>query len=103
MQQLLETLEEKRQKWDYYYQRINTLPNADKADMFTLYNVLIQATLFSNIGRRRDELIKHMDCSENTVRSKLKLIPDEMLIENRQKGKKFYLLNLEEADKLFEE
>lgn len=103
MQQLLETLEEKRQKWDYYYQRINTLPNADKADMFTLYNVLIQAALFSNIGIRRDELIKHMDCSENTVRSKLKLIPGEMLIENRQKGKKFYLLNLEEADKLFEE
>lgn len=103
MQQLLETLEEKRQKWDYYYQRIKALPDAEKADMFTLYDVLIQAALFSNIGIRRDELIKHMNLSENTVRSRLKLIPAAMLIENRQKGKKYYLLNLEEADKVFEE
>ena len=43
-----------------------------------------------------------MGLSENTVRNRLKLIPDIMLIENRQKSKKYYLLNLEEADKLFE-
>lgn len=102
MQQLLETLEEKKQKWDYYWKRIKLLPSADKANMFKLYDVLIQASLFSNIGIGRDELIKHMGLSENTVRNRLKLIPDIMLIENRQKGKKYYLLNLEEADKLFE-
>lgn len=100
MQQLLETLEEKKQKWDYYWKRIKLLPSADKANMFKLYDVLIQASLFSNIGIGRDELIKHMGLSENTVRNRLKLIPDIMLIENRQKGKKYYLLNLEEADKL---
>ena len=102
MQQLLETLEEKKQKWDYYWKRIKLLPSADKANMFKLYDVLIQASLFSNIGIGRDELINHMGLSENTVRNRLKLIPDIMLIENRQKGKKYYLLNLEEADKLFE-
>lgn len=102
MQQLLETLEEKKQKWDYYWKRIKLLPSADKANMFKLYDVLIQASLFSNIGIGRDELIKHMGLSENTVRNRLKLIPDIMLIENRQKGKKYYLLNLEEADTLFE-
>ncbi len=102
MQQLLETLEEKKQKWDYYWKRIKLLPSADKANMFKLYDVLIQASLFSNIGIGRDELIKHMGLSENTVRNRLKLIPDIMLIENRQKGKKYYLLNLEESDKLFE-
>ena len=102
MQQLLETLEEKKQKWDYYWKRIKLLPSADKANMFKLYDVLIKASLFSNIGIGRDELIKHMGLSENTVRNRLKLIPDIMLIENRQKGKKYYLLNLEEADKLFE-
>lgn len=102
MQQLLETLEEKKQKWDYYWKRIKLLPSADKANMFKLYDVLIQASLFSNIGIGRDELINHMGLSENTVRNRLKLIPDIMLIENRQKSKKYYLLNLEEADKLFE-
>lgn len=103
MQQLLETLEEKEQKWDYYCQNIKNLPNADKSDISMLYDVLIQAALFSNIGISRDELINHMKLSENTVRSRLKLIPESMLIENRQKGRKFYLLNLDEVDKLFDE
>lgn len=103
MQQLAETLEEKKQKWDYYSKNVKKLPNAEKADMFRLYDLLIQAALFSNIGIGRDELIKHMDLSENTVRSRLKLIPAAMLIENRQKGRKYYLLNLEEVDKIFEE
>lgn len=103
MQQLAETLEEKKHKWDYYGKNVKKLPNAEKADMFRLYDLLIQAALFSNIGIGRDELIKHMDLSENTVRSRLKLIPTTMLIENRQKGRKYYLLNLEEADKVFEE
>lgn len=102
MQQLAETLEEKMQKWKYYCKRIKALPAADKADMSKLYDLLIQAALFSNAGIRRDELIKYMELSENTVRSRLKQIPDELLIENRQKGKKYYLLNLENADNLFE-
>lgn len=102
MQQLLETLEEKKQKWDYYSERIKSLPNSEKTDVSKLYELLIQASLFSNIGIGRDELLKNMELSENTVRTKLKLIPAAMLIENRQKGKKYYLLNLEEADKLFE-
>lgn len=103
MQQLLETLEEKKQKWDYYSQRIKTLPNAEKADISCLYDLLIQAALFSNIGIGRDELIEQLALSENTVRSRLKLIPESLLIVNRQKGKKYYLLNLDEADKLFDE
>ena len=103
MQQLAETLEEKKQKLDYYSKNVKKLPNAEKADMFRLYDLLIQAALFSNIGIGRDELIKHMDLSENTVRSRLKLVPVAMLIENRQKGRKYYLLNLEEVDKIFEE
>ena len=102
MQQLAETLEEKLQKWEYYSERIKSLPNSEKTDVSKLYELLIQASLFSNIGIGRDELLKNMELSENTVRTKLKLIPVSMLIENRQKGKKYYLLNLEEADKLFE-
>jgi Fic family protein len=102
MQQLAETLEEKLQKWEYYSERIKSLPNSEKTDVSKLYELLIQASLFSNIGIGRDELLKNMELSENTVRTKLKLIPAAMLIENRQKGKKYYLLNLEEADKLFE-
>jgi len=32
------------------------------------------------------------------VWSRLRLIPDTMLIENRQKGSKYYLFDLDEAD-----
>lgn len=103
MHQLLETLEEKKQKWDYYSKRIDTLPNAEKTDISRLYNLLIQAKLFSNIGISREELIEELRLSENTVRSRLKLIPESLLIINRQKGRKYYLLDLNEADKLFDE
>lgn len=100
MQQLLETLEEKKQRWDYYCKRISMLPNSEKTG-FYLYDLLIQASLFSNIGISREEIVKQLKLSENTVRSRIKLIPESLLIVNRQKSRKFYLLNLEEADKLF--
>lgn len=103
MQQLLETLEEKKQKWDYYSKRINELPMADDPDIYYLYDLLIKASLFSNIGIGRDDLVQNMERSDNTVRKKLKMIPEYLLVENRQKGKKYYLLNLDEADKLFDE
>ena len=103
LQQLLETLEEKKHKWEYYCQRISHLPNADKNDMSHLYGLLIQAALFSNIGISREELLTQLQLSENTLRSRLRLIPDTLLIENRQKGRKYYLLDLGAADKLFDE
>ena len=103
MEQLWETLSEKKLKLEYYYHLIPNLPNAEQKSVSELYDLLIQAALFSNIGIGREELIKVMSLSENTVRSKLKAIPQQLLIQNIQKGKKYYLLNLEETDKLFEQ
>ena len=103
LQQLLETLEEKKYKWEYYCQRIGNLPNAEKTDISYLYELLIQAALFSNIGISREELLNELKLSENTLRSRLRLIPEILLIENRQKGRKYYLLDLDAADMLFEE
>lgn len=102
LQQLLETLEERKYKWEYYRQRIANLPNAEKTDISYLYELLIQAALFSNIGISREELLNELKLSENTLRSRLRMIPDNLLIENRQKGRKYYLLDLDEADILFD-
>lgn len=102
LQQLLETLEEKKYKWEYYFQRISELPNAEKNDIAHLYELLIQAALFSNIGISREELLSQLQLSENTLRNRLRMIPDTLLIENRQKGRKYYLLDLDEADKIFD-
>ncbi len=79
-------------------QRISTLPNAEKPDAALLYELLIQAALFSGIGINRKELLDHMKISENTLRSKLRQIPESLLIENRRRGKKFFLLDLDEFD-----
>ena len=88
MQQLLETLTDKKNKWDYYYQRLNMLPNSSKPNITDLYEYLIKVALFSNNGISHEELINHMNLSANTVRSRLSLIPESLLIEKRQKSKK---------------
>ena len=75
---------------------------AEKTDISYLYELLIQAALFSNIGISREELLNELQLSENTVRSRLRMIPDILLIENRQKGRKYYLLDIDEADKFFD-
>ena len=103
LQQLLETMEEKKYKWNYYCQRIGSLPNAEKNDIAHLYELLIQAALCSNIGISCEELLNEMKLSENTLRSRLRMIPDNLLIENRQKGKKYYLLDLDAVDIIFED
>ncbi len=102
MSQLLETLEDKKQKLTYYLKYTNRLPNSYKPYMADLYDLLIKAALFSNIGLSRQELVVHMGISDNTLRTKLSLIPDHLLIENRQKSRKYYLLDLEQVDMVFD-
>ena len=82
LQQLLETLEEKKYKLEYYCQRIGILPNAEKTDIAHLYELLIQAALFSNIGISREELLSQLQLSENTLRSRLRMIPEIESIPN---------------------
>jgi hypothetical protein len=91
-----------KRQWEYYCQRIVNLSNAEKNDMAHLYELLIQAALFSNIGISREELLSQLKLSENILRSRLRMIPDNLLIENRQKGRKYYLLDLDATDKLFD-
>lgn len=100
MYQLFEALTERKIRLEYYSVLIPILPNARNQDISHLYDYLIQARLFSNIGISREELLHYMELSENTLRSRLKSIPENLLIQNRQKGKKFYMLDLDEVDKL---
>ena len=101
MKQLLNSLEEKKKKLDYYDEFISTLYKCDK-NLTRLYYVLIQAALFTNIGISREELISHMECSGNTLKKMLDSIPQELLLVNQRKNKKFYLLNLDEVNNRIE-
>lgn len=102
MHQLCDALTERKAQLKHYLELIPLLPNVEQQDIAHLYDYLIQAKLFSNIGITRGELLHYMELSENTLRSRLKSIPENLLIQNRQKGRKHYMLNLDEVDKLFD-
>ena len=102
MIQLKEALEEKESKFSYYLGLIEKLPNMDSENMGNLYDVLIQAALFSNIGISIQELEEHLNVTYNTLHRRLKRIPETLLLVNQQKGKFFYLLNLKSVDEMFQ-
>ena len=100
MHQLYQALSERSEKLTHYINLITQLPNAEDESMFRLYEYLIQAALFSNIGISQKELEHEMGMTYNTVRSRLKRIPEELLITNKQGNRPFYLLNLKAVDEL---
>ncbi len=100
MHQLYQALSERSEKLMHYINLISQLTNAEDESMFRLYEYLIQAALFSNMGISQKELEYEMKMTYNTVRSRLKRIPEELLITNKQGNRPFYLLNLKAVDKL---
>lgn len=101
MQQLYQALSERSEKLMHYINLIIQLPNADDESMCRMYDYLIQAALFSNIGISQKELEYEMGMSYNTVRLRLKRIPEQLLIINKQGNRPFYLLHLKAVDELF--
>ncbi len=100
MQQLYLALSERSEKLVHYINLITKLPNAEDESMCRLYDYLIQATLFSNIGISQKELEYEMEMTYNTVHSRLKRIPERLLITNKQGNRSFYLLSLNAVDEL---
>lgn len=100
MHQLYQALSERSEKLMHYINLITQLPNAKDESMCRIYDYLIQAALFSNMGISQKELEHEMGMTYNTVRSRLKRIPEELLITNKQGNRSFYLLNLKAVDEL---
>lgn len=102
MKQFLNSLKEKMSKLEFYDGLLYFLYKHNK-NVSKLYSVLIQASLFTNIGISRDELISYMGCSENTLRKMLSSMPEKLLLVNQRRNKKYYLLNINEVDKRIQE
>ena len=100
MHQLYQALSERSEKLMHYINMIAQLPNAEDENMCRIYDYLVQATLFSNIGISYKELENEMGMSYNTVRSRLKRIPEELIKINKQGSRYFYMLNLKAVDEL---
>lgn len=95
VKQLCEALEKRYNLLCYYRSLIGTLPVSEDKYMYSLYDYLIQAALFADIGISTNELETYWGKTYNTLREKLKKIPENMLIKIKQGNQCFYKLDLE--------
>lgn len=96
--QLVEALEKRKEKLDFYAEAIKMLPYGTDEQMETLYYLLVQASLFSENGIPIKDLQDCMHLSFNSLKARLIKIPSE-LIEIKQVGRnKYYMLNLKNFD-----
>lgn len=103
MNQLYMALSDRAIQLEHYLLKLPAMPNNDSSIMTELYFYLLQAALFSNIGISIKDLTDCLKISVNTLRHRLKAIPENLLIQNRQKGRKYYMLDLSEVDKILGE
>ena len=97
--QLKEALNYRHIRLAYYEKIIITLPGAEKERISSLYNILIQAGLFSENGISTRDLEKSLDNSYSTIKKELDYITvNDLLIKNRVGRENFYMLDLEKLD-----
>lgn len=96
--QLCNTLEERKNKLDYYHDAVLKLPHNNDTNVMELYFVLIQAALFSDKGVSTKELEETLKISYNTVKRRLETIPSNFIIKKYYKKQNYYMIDLEEID-----
>lgn len=99
--QLCSALRKRVNALEYYENILNQIFKNNK-DMFELYYILVQATLFSNYGISLKELEEHLGVSYNTINKNIKNIPEGMLIKKKQNRLMYCSLDLTELDKYIE-
>lgn len=93
-EELYTSLQTSSKKLKKYKNIIPSLPNASNKNMTELYELLIQASLFSEEGLSIKEIKDDLNISYNTVKKKLELIPDFILQKNTQGKQILYNLDL---------
>ena len=101
-EKLCEALEERSEALHRYEELIKKYmiktTGSCENNIFNLYFVLAQATLFSENGISQKELIEVSGVSYNKFKSDLEKIPENMIITTREGRLIHYKLNLEELD-----
>lgn len=93
---LKDGLIEKDKRLKLFASYIGNLPNDNSKIMDDLYLILIQASLFSEIGISTSELLDHFTFSRPTLQKKLSFIENNNLLITEKRSKhKFYQLNLD--------
>lgn len=98
--QLSSALGDRLDALNHYSRLIDRLPYSDQSQYSHLYNVLIQAALFSERGISMQELSKGLKLSPNTLRGQLRKIEQAGLLQTALYGHaKQYNAILDEMDK----
>lgn len=93
---LKDGLIEKDKRLKLFASYIEELPNDSDKRISKLYFVLLQASLFSEIGISTSELLNHFNFSRPTLQKKLSFINSNNLLITEKRGQhKFYQLNLD--------
>ena len=80
---------------------ISRLPGGSDPKIVPLYDLFIQAALFSDYGISASECCDTAGISKNTFFSRIKHIPDQLMIRRNQGRSVFYSLNLQAVDESY--
>ena len=91
--QTVEYLKKQSRLYEAYLEKIAQLPEEDKLTL-SLYDVLLQAALFSADGVTMQDLAKVLKKSRNTVAKRLEKFPSEYLLIDKSSRQYQYKLNI---------
>lgn len=100
MDNLETSLSGKKEKLDYYDEHLSKLPSVADKHMENIYFCLVQASLFSENGISKEELMKGLKISRGSLDNCFRKIPDNILIIKSVRRTKFYSLDLERFDEI---
>lgn len=99
--QLEDALSKRMKKLQHYDTISKRFPEYDRKRMPELYYLLIQASLFSELGISTKALERHLKATYTTVKKALDIIDGAGLLIQKKSGKeKFYSVNLNMVDKM---
>ena len=71
------------------------------SQMYPVYDLLIQAALFSEIGISTKELMEVLEASYSTIKGRLDVVRSRSLLVTEKHGREhFYRIDIQEMDRL---
>jgi Fic family protein len=86
-------LQKKLNQYHYHKQNLSVFEINDSTT-FKVYDILLQASVFSTWGITVDEMIHVIEKTESTIYSRLKAIPNDRIIISKNSRPYHYRLNL---------
>lgn len=97
MGDLKTSLQERCATWDKYESAAQQYLEG-KEKLTALYSILIQASLFSEMGIAMDELETVMEKKRNTIKKLMEEIPSDLISVKKKGHNKYYSIDLDKLD-----